>query len=144
MTIDKYPAITCMVLETCSILIVETTTLIFRVLQRFHHGFMGLLNKWLNLAPCSIPEILWLGTSNQSNLTVKHRAKHFIKQNAYLDVTWIVLDLKGQVHCFSMQVVMNKCFLLNLWEKNLAQIRLALFEKNAHFNSEKRHHRDEG
>jgi len=30
---------------------------------------------------------------------------------------------EGRVHCFSMQVVMNKCFLVNL-EKNLAQIRL--------------------
>jgi len=29
-----------------------------------------------------------------------------------------------------MQVVMNKCFLLNP-EKNLAQIRLVVFEKNA-------------
>jgi len=29
-----------------------------------------------------------------------------------------------------MQVVLNKCFLLNL-EKNLAQIRLVVFEKNA-------------
>jgi len=38
--------------------------------------------------------------------------------------------LKGQVHCFSMQVVMNKCFLLN-FEKKLAQIRLVVFEKNA-------------
>jgi len=35
-----------------------------------------------------------------------------------------------------MQLVMNKCFLLNP-EKNLAQIRLVDFEKNAHFNSEK-------
>jgi len=34
------------------------------------------------------------------------------------------------VHCFSMQVVMNKCFLLNT-EKNLAQIRLVVYEKNA-------------
>jgi len=32
------------------------------------------------------------------------------------------------------QVVM-KCFLINP-EKNLAQIRLVVFEKNAHFNSE--------
>jgi len=38
--------------------------------------------------------------------------------------------LNGQVHCFSMQVVMNKCFLLNP-EKKLAQICLVLFEKNA-------------
>jgi len=33
--------------------------------------------------------------------------------------------LKGPVQCFSMQVVMNKCFLLNP-EKNLVQIRLVL------------------
>jgi len=33
-------------------------------------------------------------------------------------------------HCFSMQVVINKCFLLNP-EKNLAQIRLVVFEINA-------------
>jgi len=39
--------------------------------------------------------------------------------------------IKCQVHCFSMQVVMNKCFLLNP-EKNLTQIRLVIFEKNAH------------
>jgi len=42
-----------------------------------------------------------------------------------------------------MQVVMNKRFLLNP-EKNLAQIRLIVFEKNAHFNSEKWRHRAEG
>jgi len=41
----------------------------------------------------------------------------------------IRLYIKGRVHCFSMQVVMN-CFLLNL-EENLAQIRLVVFEKNA-------------
>jgi len=43
----------------------------------------------------------------------------------------------------SMQVVMNKCFLLNL-EKNLAQIGFVVFEKSvkiAHFNSEKLRHR---
>jgi len=34
------------------------------------------------------------------------------------------------VHCFSIQVVINKCFLLNP-KKNLAQIRLVVFEKNA-------------
>jgi len=38
--------------------------------------------------------------------------------------------LKGRVHCFSMQVVMNKYFLLNP-EKILAQIRLVVFEINA-------------
>jgi len=45
-----------------------------------------------------------------------------------------------------MQVVMNKRSLLNP-EKNLAQIRLAVLEKNAknaHFNSEKWRHRAEG
>jgi len=35
----------------------------------------------------------------------------------------------GRVQSFSMQVVMYKFFLLNL-EKNLAQIRLVVFEKN--------------
>jgi len=57
----------------------------------------------------------------------------------YLTSSWFIKKLKGWVHCFSMQVVMNKCFHLNP-EKNLAQIRLAVFEKNtknAHFNSEK-------
>jgi len=47
--------------------------------------------------------------------------------------------IKGRVHCFSMQVVMKKCFLLNPGKK-LAQILLVIFEKNAknaHFNSEK-------
>jgi len=42
------------------------------------------------------------------------------------------------MQCFSMQAVMNKCLLLNL-KKNLAQIHLVVFEKNAknaHFNSE--------
>jgi len=39
---------------------------------------------------------------------------------------------KAPVPCFSMQVVMNKCFLLNPEKKkNLAQIRLDVFEKNA-------------
>jgi len=49
------------------------------------------------------------------------------------------IPFKGQVQCFSIQVVINKCFFLNL-EKKLAQIRLIVFEKNsknAHFNSEK-------
>jgi len=39
-------------------------------------------------------------------------------------------EFKGQVQCFSMHVVMNKCFLLNP-EKNLTKIRLVVFEKNA-------------
>jgi len=38
--------------------------------------------------------------------------------------------LKGRVHCFSMQIVMNKCFLLNPEKKKLAQIRFVVFEKN--------------
>jgi len=47
--------------------------------------------------------------------------------------------LKDRVHCFLMQVVINKYFLLNP-EKNLAHIRLlVVFEKNAKkcFNFEK-------
>jgi len=39
-----------------------------------------------------------------------------------------VSKFKGRVHCFSMQVVMNRCFLLNP-EKKLTQIRV-IFEKN--------------
>jgi len=51
----------------------------------------------------------------------------------------VMYSFKGRVHCFSMQFVMNKCFLLNP-EKKLAQIHLVVFDKNAknaHFNSEK-------
>jgi len=47
--------------------------------------------------------------------------------------------IKGRVHYFSMQIVINKCFLQNP-EKKLAQIRLVVFEKNAKnapLNSEK-------
>jgi len=40
-----------------------------------------------------------------------------------------VKQFKSRVHCFSMQVLMNKCFLLNP-EKILAQIRLVFFQKN--------------
>jgi len=40
------------------------------------------------------------------------------------------MDVKGHVHCFSMPVVINQYFLLNS-EKNLAQIRFVVFEKNA-------------
>jgi len=36
------------------------------------------------------------------------------------------------VHCFSIHVI-NECFLLNP-EKNLAHIRLVVFEKNASLN----------
>jgi len=42
----------------------------------------------------------------------------------------MLFGLRGRMHCFSMQVVMNKCYLLNS-EKNLVQIRLVVFEKNA-------------
>jgi len=44
-----------------------------------------------------------------------------------------IILIKGREQCFLMQlmqVVMNKCFLLNP-ENNLAQIRLVVFEKNA-------------
>jgi len=42
----------------------------------------------------------------------------------------MMFSFEDRVHCFSMQIVMNKCFLLNP-EKNLTQIRLVVFEKNA-------------
>jgi len=41
------------------------------------------------------------------------------------------IKLKSRVHCFTMQVVMNECFLLNPEKNYLAQIRLAVFDKNA-------------
>jgi len=59
--------------------------------------------------------------------------------------TGVILYFKGRVQSFSMQVVMNKCFLRP--KKTLAQIRLAVFEKNAktaHFNSEKGRYRAKG
>jgi len=39
-------------------------------------------------------------------------------------------QFKCLVECFLIQVVINKCFLLNP-EKKLAQIRFVVFEKNA-------------
>jgi len=39
-----------------------------------------------------------------------------------------LVGLRDRVHCFSMQVIINKCYLLNP-EKNLAQIRLVVLEK---------------
>jgi len=36
------------------------------------------------------------------------------------------LEFKDRVQCFSMQVVMNKCFVLNP-VKSLSQIRLVVF-----------------
>jgi len=51
----------------------------------------------------------------------------------------IKFPLKGRVQYFSVQVVMNKCFLLNP-EKNWHKSTLSFSEKNAqtaHFNSDK-------
>jgi len=42
-------------------------------------------------------------------------------------------SLKSQVQCFSMQVVMNKCFLNP--EKNWLRSVLSFFKKNTHLNS---------
>jgi len=61
-----------------------------------------------------------------------------IGSNRY-NVIELLYNVKGRVHCFSMQVVLNKCFLLNP-EKKLEQIPLVVFEKSAKkltFNSEK-------
>jgi len=44
-----------------------------------------------------------------------------------LELARVQFHFKGRVHCFSMQVVMNKRFPLHL-EKKLAQIRLVIFE----------------
>jgi len=48
-------------------------------------------------------------------------------------------SFKGRVQYFSLQVVMNECFLLSR-KKNLAQIRLVVYEKKGKkctFNSKK-------
>jgi len=57
-----------------------------------------------------------------------------------LYVVAVLVALKGWVHCFSMQFVMNKCYTLNF--EKLAQIRLVVWEKHT-FYSEKWHHRAE-
>jgi len=53
--------------------------------------------------------------------------------------------LEGRVHCFSLQLVMNKCFLLNP-EKKSADPSCRFREKckKRTFNSEKGRHRAEG
>jgi len=42
---------------------------------------------------------------------------------------------KDRVHCFSMQVVMNKCFLL--FPENKFSVDPSCFRENCNFNSEK-------
>jgi len=59
----------------------------------------------------------------------------FFQQNnknnrKYKKIKSSLYSIKGQMHCFSMQVVMNKRFLLNL-KKKLAKIRLIVFEKKS-------------
>jgi len=50
--------------------------------------------------------------------------------NCFFSNTFCYIQIKGWLQWFSMQVVMNKCFLLNP-DKNLVHIRLVVFEKNA-------------
>jgi len=45
----------------------------------------------------------------------------------------VLYPFKDRVHCFLMQVGINKCLLLNP-EKNLTQICLVVLEKNASLN----------
>jgi len=51
-------------------------------------------------------------------------------------------EIKSRVHCFSIQVGKNKCFLLNpekkFWRRPV--LSFSNKRKNAHFNSEKRRH----
>jgi len=56
--------------------------------------------------------------------------KRKIAFNCYCSDDVVGTTFKGPEQCFSMQVLMNKCFLLNT-EKNLAQICLVVFEKNS-------------
>jgi len=74
-------------------------------------------------------------------ITFLNRTKHLKKDYSSPPP----LPLKGRVHWFSRQAVINNCFLLNP-EKKLAQIRLVVFEKKAkaHILVRKMRHRDEG
>jgi len=59
--------------------------------------------------------------------------KQFNSEQLYLLLILIIVSrLKGRVQCILIQVVMNKCFLLNP-KKEFVQIRHVVFEKNAHF-----------
>jgi len=49
---------------------------------------------------------------------------------------YAVFTLKDRVHCFSMQVIMNKCFLLNP-EKKFGANPSCRFRDKRTFNSEK-------
>jgi len=49
----------------------------------------------------------------------------------------IMCSFKGRVQCFSMQVVINKCFLLNPVKKFDADLSLEKIAKTTHFNCEK-------
>jgi len=51
--------------------------------------------------------------------------------------------LKARVHCFSMQVVMNKCFLLNP-EKKFGANSSCRFREKRTFNFKKWRHQAEG
>jgi len=52
-------------------------------------------------------------------------------------------ELKGRVHCFSLQIVMNKWFLLNR-EKKIGTDPSCRFREKRTFNSENWRHRAEG
>jgi len=67
-----------------------------------------------------------------TRLAIKKTVIGIIK---WLKTTYVLIQhallqaFKGRLHYFSMQVVMNKCFLI--LKKKLVQIRLVVFEKNA-------------
>jgi len=45
-----------------------------------------------------------------------------------------LMGFNGRMQCFSMQVMINNCFLLNP-ENNFAQIRFVVFENNAEIHT---------
>jgi len=85
-----------------------------------------------------VPTLAYLGSAD---LHFKIIRLHFFAVNraGCLRILWancanfaiaqFVLRFKGRVHCFLMQVVINKYFLLNPEKKT--QILLIVFEKNA-------------
>jgi len=81
------------------------------------------------------------GSKRKNSLVINGKLNKQLQYNKNVnlnDVTKHNINLfKSRVQFFLMQVVINKCFLLNP-EKKLAQICLVVvFAKNPHFNSKK-------
>jgi len=86
---------------------------------------------------------VWVTTDQlvQTNNTVMQefwkmdpKGERKIKRIIWMQNMQINKSLSGQVQCFSMQVVMNKCFLLNLKKKNWQRSVLSFSRKTHALN----------